>query len=282
MRNATVALLLVSQVSYAQLSLPDLSPRGEIHQQVGYSVFEIHYGRPAARERKIMGGLVPYGKLWRTGGGKCSTISFNTDVVINKTNVAAGAYAIVSIPGEKEWVMTLNSDTSKIYGDPSEYDMRNEVVRFAVHPEKTTRFYESLTFDLDISRDDAVLFLSWENTQVHFVIETGGRRTALAEIQRALEENPRDPSLLSQAAYYYYTHNEDQAQALQWITTALSSGEERWLLRQKFDVLKKMKNYPEARTAASHAIDFLSRTKPIEWEIGVRQYEEEVRGFSRR
>ena len=87
-------------------------------EQVGYTSVKIRSGRPAARERKIMGELVPYGKLWRTGAGKCSTNAFDTPVEINGKTIPAGVYALVTIPRETEWTVMLNSDTSKIYGDP--------------------------------------------------------------------------------------------------------------------------------------------------------------------
>ncbi|MBK5279274.1 MAG: DUF2911 domain-containing protein [Bacteroidia bacterium] len=41
----------------------------------------------------------------------------------------AGIYALVSIPGKEQWTVLLNADTSKIYGDPSEYDPKTEILK---------------------------------------------------------------------------------------------------------------------------------------------------------
>jgi tetratricopeptide (TPR) repeat protein len=282
MKYSFVILLFLSQLSFAQLSLPGLSPEGKIIQQVGFTNFEIRYNRPAARERKIMGDLVVYNKLWRTGASNCTTIAFDKDVVINSKTVPSGIYALLTIPNEKEWTVLLNSDTSRSYGDPSEYNPATEIHRWTVKPEKTNRFYESMTIDLDVVRHNAVFYLSWENTQIHFSIATGANEKAIADIKKALEKEPENPELLSQATYYYYMNHEDSNQALQWITKALSKGEDRWLLRQKFDVLERMKNYDEARKTANTAIAFLKGTKPEAWSEGVQQYEERMKKWNKK
>jgi len=279
MKKILIALLFSAEACFGQMDLPERSPEGRMFQQVGYTTFSIRYGRPAARERKIMGGLVPYGRLWRTGAGKCSTISFDRQVVINNKTIAAGIYAIATIPGEKMWTFMLNSDTSKIFGDPSEYDQAYEVVRVEIHTEKTNRFYESLTFDLDIVRSDAILALSWENTRIRLLIETGSHRQALATINRELSGHPRDVYRYAQAAYYYYMNNENLEQALQWLNTAITQDGDldgrRWVYEQRVDILERMRRYPEARKAVDEATVFLRRTKPAEWET-------EIRGFSER
>jgi tetratricopeptide (TPR) repeat protein len=279
MRNLAIVLLFIAEVSFAQLQLPEISPEALVKQKVGFTTFNIYYSRPAARQRKIMNGVVPYKKLWRTGAGPCTTISFDQDVVISNKTIPAGIYALVTIPDEKEWTVLLNSDTSKVYGDPSEYSTTTEVLQFQVIPERSDRFYESLTIDLDIVRYDAEFFLSWENTRIHFPIATGSHQKALANISKALKESPENQELLSQASWYYYMNNESPEQILQWLNKALSMGEDRWILRQKVDVLERMKNYKEARVAANTAIAFLKKTKPSEWEISVDHYETKMKGW---
>ena len=83
MKYFVVILCLVHEFSIAQIQLPELSPEAHPIEQVGYTTIKIRNGRPAARQRKIMGELVPYGKLWRSGAGKCSMIAFDAPVEIN-------------------------------------------------------------------------------------------------------------------------------------------------------------------------------------------------------
>ena len=94
---------------------PSLSPKGKISQIVGNTTIEIEYERPSVRKREIFGDLVPWGKLWRTGAGSCTKISFDKDVVVSGQNIEAGKYSIFTIPNPKEWIVILNRDT-KLYG----------------------------------------------------------------------------------------------------------------------------------------------------------------------
>ena len=220
-----------------------------------------------------MGGLVPYKKLWRTGAGKGTTVSFDRDVVIDGKTIRAGSYSLTTIPDEKEWIVLLNTDTSKIYGDPSEYDLKTEALRFKVTPEKTSRRYESLTITMDVTQWDATVYVAWENTQIHFQVKTGSYQQALAEIDSELKSSPDDQDKLLQAAWYYYINNENSAQALQWVNKALSISENRWAYEQKIDILDRMKKYDEARKTVDNAVNFLNRTKPDEWESSVNKYE---------
>jgi tetratricopeptide (TPR) repeat protein len=276
MKYLLAALLLVSNLSFSQIHLPDLSPEAKLVETVGYTTFTIRYGRPAARNRKIMGELVPYKKLWRTGAGKCTLITFDQPVVINNKTIPAGAYALVTIPNELEWTVLLNSDTSKLYGDPSEYNQTTEAIAFNVVPRASSRFHESMTISIDISKYDAVFFLAWENTQISFPIKTLSYEKAVTEITKTINANPNDPERLSQAAWFYYMNNGDPQQILAWLDKALQSGDERWILHQRFDILERMKNYDQAAKSAARAIAFLKTTKPVSWEDEVRYYEEKM------
>lgn len=276
MKYLIAIFILTSQVSFSQIPLPEISPQATLVEHVGYTTFSIRYGRPAVRQRKILGELVPYKKLWRTGAGKCTMIAFDHAVVINNKTIPPGAYALLTIPDEREWTVILSSDTTKLYGDRSEYDPKTEAIAFKVVPRKSDRYYESLTLSLDIVKYDAIFYLAWENTQISFPIKTLSYEKALSEIAKSIKANPNDPERLSQATWFYYMNNDDPQQMLAWVDKALESGDDRWLLRQRFDVLERMQKYDEAALAATRAITFLKTTKPISWEEGVLDYQERV------
>ncbi|HZY78484.1 MAG TPA: DUF2911 domain-containing protein [Cyclobacteriaceae bacterium] len=281
MKYLLIAFILITSVAYSQIPLPEMSPTARVVEEVGYTKINIRYGRPSARKRKIMGEVVPYNRLWRTGAGPCTTISFSTPVEISNKNIAAGSYAFITTPGEKEWTVFLNSDTTKIYGDPSEYNVDTEITSFKVIPVKTDRFYESLTISIDINKYDATLYLSWENTQISFPIKTRSYERSVAEIKKYLATNPTDPEMYALAAWFYYMNNDDSQQALTWIDKGLAMGDNRWLYSLRFDVLERMKNYAEARKTADRAIAFMKRAKPVEWEDTVVSYEERVKKLPR-
>ncbi len=50
------------------------------------------------RGRKIMGGLVPYDKVWRTGANPATTLITPIDLRIGTLKVPAGTYTIFTLP----------------------------------------------------------------------------------------------------------------------------------------------------------------------------------------
>jgi len=276
----TISLVAFGLMSQAQIQLPSLSPEGKIIQTIGYTHFTLRYERPAARGRKIIGNLVPFNKLWRTGAGKCTTIKFDQPSKINNQTVAPGIYALLTIPSASEWTIMLNSDTSKIYGDPSEYDLKKEVVRFSAKSHHSDRFYESLSLELDVTNNDAMLFLSWENTQVSFLLATNTYEIAEEKIQTALMKNPTDVQMLSSTAYYYEMNNRDLSKALEYIKRAMTQQDDWWYYRIAVDITVKLKDYPAASDLARKAVQFLQRTKPSEWQKIEETFQDDIKKYS--
>src|SRR5262249_36308259 len=64
------------------------------------------YGRPFSKDpasgsiRKIWGGLVPWGKAWRTGSDEATLLITQKDIMIGETTILAGAYTLYTVPME--------------------------------------------------------------------------------------------------------------------------------------------------------------------------------------
>src|SRR5438094_7020861 len=87
----------MSGISLAQslvLDLPDQSQRAEVSQKIGITNITIKYHRPLVNDRKIWGGLVPYGQVWRAGANFNTMISFTDPVTIEGQPLAAGTYGL--------------------------------------------------------------------------------------------------------------------------------------------------------------------------------------------
>src|SRR5712664_3592073 len=65
----------------------------------------VDYSSPRAKGRKIYGGLVPYGEVWRTGANEATTFVTTTDVMIAGSHVPAGSYTIFTIPNKDKWTL---------------------------------------------------------------------------------------------------------------------------------------------------------------------------------
>jgi tetratricopeptide (TPR) repeat protein len=266
-RLLILTLIACGFTSNAQLTLPELSPESKIIQNVGYVNFEISYGRPATRGRNIFGELVPYGLVWRTGGGANTKIQFDKSVTIGGKLIPAGMYTLVTIPNPTQWTILLNSNTKKIFGAQQDgYDIETEVARFDVPSKKTERFYESFTLELDMVNNDAELYISWENTQVHFPILTYNNSTALQKIEAYLVTNPTDSDNLAYAAYYLSMNKLEPLRLIGYVDRALQIEEKWWYYELKMNLLAEAKRFDEARKVYQAAIAYLRQSKPEGWQ----------------
>ncbi|MEQ8927639.1 MAG: DUF2911 domain-containing protein [Fulvivirga sp.] len=124
---------------------------------------KVDYHQPSAKGRQIMNGLVPYGRVWRTGANNATTISFSEDVKVEGKELAAGTYALFTIPNEKEWVVIFNK-TADQWGS-SNYKEADDALRVNVKPVKTDMVE---TFTITIEEDG--VSMAWEKTSVKFSI----------------------------------------------------------------------------------------------------------------
>ena len=123
----------------------------------------VEYGRPSVNGRAIWGALVPYGQVWRTGADEATTISFDKDVAVEGQPLAAGTYALFTIPGEGEWTVIFNK-TAQQWG-AFKYDAAQDALRVKVKP-VAHESVEALDF---VVEGDAVV-LRWEKLAVPFRI----------------------------------------------------------------------------------------------------------------
>lgn len=268
----TISLVLTTVHSFAQSVFPALSPKGSITQQIGLTNITINYERPAARGRKVFGELVKYGNLWRTGAGNCTRITFSRPVTINHKKIDKGTYSLFTIPNKNEWTVILNSDTT-LYGISS-YNERKDILRFNVKSRSTGRHYESVTIDLDIVPNNAVVYIAWEKTQISFDVETETDKVANDFIQEyLLTDKSNEPDAYAAAAEYYFFLDRHLDRALILIDKAIKRKHESWYYRQKIDILEKQMKYQEAIDWTNLAIS--ANKKRTDWDEGTRKRSEE-------
>ena len=154
--------------SFAQ-DKPAPSPTATFSQKVGLTDVTIVYSRPSKKGRTIMGDLVPYGKVWRTGANATTKITFSDDVKIGGKNLAAGTYAFWTIPGESEWTVIFSKD---IKGGAGDYKESEDALRVNVEALKIAETVE--TFEIMIADNKpnfANIKILWESTLIHVPLE---------------------------------------------------------------------------------------------------------------
>jgi hypothetical protein len=143
---------------------PVLSPRDTVALDVGPGrrVY-LDYGRPSMRGRRIMGGLVPYGRVWRTGANAATTLITDVDLDLGGTRVPRGTYTLYTIPTAAGWTLIVNRQTGQ-WG--TQYEPARDFARIPMRVSALREPVEQFTMTLERTRaGTGTLSLSWENTR---------------------------------------------------------------------------------------------------------------------
>ena len=156
-----------------------VSPKASIEETVGLTDVTISYSRPGVKGRKIWGGLVPYGKVWRAGANEATKITFSKAVSINGKKLSAGSYGFFIIPTTKNWTIIFNKVADQ-WGAFT-YNEAEDALRLHVTPQQST-FHEWLTYTFENMKVDAngkpnsaVVYMKWEKVKLPFTIEADGK-----------------------------------------------------------------------------------------------------------
>jgi Protein of unknown function (DUF2911) len=129
----------------------------------------IDYSSPRMRDpktgeqRKIFGGLVPYGQVWRTGANEATTLVTTTDLTVGGTNVPAGTYTLFTLPTADQWTLIISKATGE-WGIP--YPGKDkDFARVGMQVVKRPSTMENFTISLDSKGASCNLRLDWETTE---------------------------------------------------------------------------------------------------------------------
>lgn len=247
-----IAISAMSLTSQAQLKTPAPSPLQTIKQSFALSEIGIEYSRPSAKGRVIYGDVVPFGKIWRTGANGATKITFGEDVKVEGQNVAAGTYALYSIPNKDSWELMLYKDLT-LGGNTGDYKKENELIRFTVKPTALTEKVETFEVNVaNITANTANIELNWENTRVAFSVVADIDTKIMKNIEKNVINDSRP---YYQAASYYYENNKDLKLALEWADKAVSQNPKAyWVLLLKAKIQAKANDKKGAATTAAQVV----------------------------
>ncbi len=256
MRKILVAAMALGAMQISAQELPMPSPTATLEQRVGLTDFVINYSRPGVKDRVIFGELVPYGELWRTGANASTTIEFNTPVTFAGTEVPAGKYALLTIPGEEAWTLILNQ--SMDISGTSGYSEDQDVLRIEVEAMEIPSV-ESFTIDINNLRNESAdLVLLWDETMVRVPMKMEVLSVAEGNITRALEEatDEKKWQVYRNAANFYYNNDMDMDLALDYMDKSIAANDQNWYSHWlRAEILAEKKMYKEAVKSAEKAIE---------------------------
>ncbi len=106
--GALVVVLLAGAVFW-RYKTKSHSPENAIEFNDGNLQITVSYNRPYKKGRIIFGGLVPYGKTWRTGANEATVIETNQDLYLKGQKLARGRYSVWTVPNEGQWQVIFNT-----------------------------------------------------------------------------------------------------------------------------------------------------------------------------
>ncbi|MBX2828264.1 MAG: DUF2911 domain-containing protein [Flavobacteriaceae bacterium] len=249
-----VCASLLAFSATAQVKTPAPSTSQKIVQTVGLTDVTLEYARPSMKGRTIFGGLVPYGKLWRTGANKNTAITFSDDVVIGGKDVKAGTYAIFTKPNAKVWEVIFYSDANN-WGVPQKWDDSKVAATVSAQVYQMPMSVETFTISFDdIKNDSANLGMIWENSYVAVPIKFHTDKAVTASIESVMN-GPSDRDYY-QSAVYYLEAGKDINKAKMWIDKAIEMREKPafWYHRQQSLIYAKAGDKKGAIKAAKTSL----------------------------
>lgn len=259
MKYLKLIILLCGGLAVAQIQTPQPSPSTTLEQVVGLTEVKIEYSRPAMRGRTIMGDLVPYGNLWRTGANKNTTLSFSDPVTVGGQALAAGTYALFTRPGKSLWEVFFYTETEN-WGTPQEWQSKSVAAVIEVPTQSLAEPVESFSISIgELTNIGANIHLSWENTRVTLPLEVPTDEKTMASIKETMKGTPKAGDLY-QAAVYYRESGRDLQTAKKWIAKAIEMEPGKyWMFRQQALILADLNEKEEAIKAAQSSLELAEK-----------------------
>lgn len=131
----------------------------------------ISYGQPHARGRNVIGTVVPFDSVWRTGANLATQFTTDLDITLGNAFIPRGIYSLFTLPTRSGWKLIVSK---QLLGWGTEYDASQDVARIDLRSRNLAEPVESLTFWLvpapvpqtSQTFPNGVLKLAWGNLEL--------------------------------------------------------------------------------------------------------------------
>ena len=266
---AAFGVLFVASLCQAQsalLNIPRQSQHAVITQRIGITDITINYHRPLVNGRKVWGGLVPYGEVWRAGANENTTIAFSDPVTIEGQPLDKGVYGLHMIPGENEWTVIF-SHAATSWGSFT-YKQAEDALRITVKPQPAD-MHNALTYDFDkLTPTSAVVELQWEKIAVPFKVDVDVNKIVEASLNRQMRGLAQYTwEGWDDAANYFLAQKTNLDEALKYEDQSIEVEKRFDNLLTKSNILEALNRKDEADTTRKQAV---ALANPLQLHIYAR------------
>jgi len=252
----SISLLFAASLCQAQsalLDLPRKSQNAQVTQTIGITDVTVKYSRPLVNGRKVWGGLVPYGEVWRAGANENTTITFTTPVTIEGKPLDPGTYGLFMIPTADQWTVIF-SKTATAWGAFT-YKPEEDVLRVTVKP-AASDFNDALVYVVDqLTPDSALVTLRWDKLAVPFKVAVDVPKTVEASLAKQFRGIVQYTWVsYDDAANYFLDAKTDLPEGLKYADLSIGAEERYDNLMTKSRILAAMGKPDEAKTFAAQAL----------------------------
>ena len=271
-----LAVAALTAVGFAQsfvLDIPRQSQHAKVTQRIGITDITINYHRPLVNDRKVWGGLVPYGQVWRAGANENTTITFSDPVTIEGKQLDKGTYGLHMIPNADEWTIIFSKNSTS-WGAFT-YKEAEDALRVTVKP-KASEMHNALTYDFDdVKPDSTVVELEWEKVAVPFKVAVDVPEVVQASLKNQLR-NLSQYTWISwdDAANYLLTAKVAFPDALTYANKSIENEDRYENETTKSKVLLALNRKDEATVAQKRALELAS---PLQMHMYARGLQGEKR-----
>jgi hypothetical protein len=147
------------------------SPHETIKATIDGANVSVTYGRPYMKSRKIFGGIVPYGQVWRTGADEATILETDKALMFGALHVNPGKISLYSLLTDKTWTLVLNKKTGQ-WG--TEYTQSEDLGRVPMRVETLSAPVEQfpITVEKNPAGKGGVIVMQWETTKATLAFTT--------------------------------------------------------------------------------------------------------------
>jgi len=93
--------------------LQQTSVRDTARGTIGSATFSVDYGRPSARGRVLLGNVIDYDRVWRTGANAATQFTTSAPITLAGLSVPAGTYTLWTVPHAHGVELIVNRETGQ-------------------------------------------------------------------------------------------------------------------------------------------------------------------------